>query len=234
MILLALYQRGLNYVRGIQAERYSRRHDQPQERAKWQQADQEFLQQEEARFYREVPAKRQEQVTAFMVALERYNPELYQELHRFQCALGLMAERWFSASFPELTSRLQAAPKAHERPQEDPDYTRHVHHVISYQLVSALYNQIMSFEAPEQRNHSNLFPLALVQRLARDDKACLWLLRFHIAYNSLLHGPTADRAQLIDPKCPANIRLLDRMFWACGSCRPTIQATLTRREQFSA
>lgn len=234
MLIWALFQRGLSGIRGLQASRYSRHQDAPRARLKWQQADQAFLQQEEARFYREVPAKRQEQVTAFMVALERYAPELYQELHRFQCALGLMAERWFSASFPELTSRLQAAPKVHERPQEDPDYARHVHHVISYQLVSALYNQIMSFEAPEQRNHSNLFPLALVQRLARDDKACLWLLRFHIAYNELLHGPTADRAQLIDPKCPANIRLLDRMFWACGSCRPTIQATLTRRQQFSA
>ena len=234
MLIWALFQRGLNYVRGLQAERYSRRQDAPRAHLKWQQADQAFLQQEEARFYREVPAKRQEQVTAFMVALERYDPALYQDLHWYRSALGLMAERWFSASFPELTSRLQAAPKVHERPQEDPDYARHVHHVISYQLVSALYNQIMSFEAPEQRNHSNLFPLALVQRLARDDKACLWLLRFHIAYNELLHGPTADRAHLIDPKCPANIRLLDRMFWACGSCRPTIQATLTRRQQFSA
>lgn len=234
MLIWALFQHGLSGIRGLQASRYSRRQDSPRARQKWQQADQAFLQQEEARFYREVPAKRQEQVTAFMVALERYNPELYQELHRFQCALGLIDERWFAASFPELTSRLQAAPKAHERPQEDPDYARHVHHVISYQLVSALYNQIMEFEVPEQRNHSNLFPLALVQRLARDDKACLWLLRFYIAYNDLLHGPTADRAQLIDPKCPANIRLLDRMFWACGSCRPTIQATLTRRQQFSA
>lgn len=234
MLIWALFQRGLSGIRGLQASRYSRHQDATRARLKWQQADQAFLQQEEARFYREVPPKRQEQVTAFMVALERYDPALYQELHRFRSALGLMAERWFSASFPELTSRLQAAPKAHERPQEDPDYARHVHHVISYQLVSALYNQIMEFEVPEQRNHSNLFPLALVQRLARNDKACLWLLRFHIAYNDLLHGPTADRAQLIDPKCPANIRLLDRMFWACGSCRPTIQATLTRRQQFSA
>ena len=232
MLIWALFQHGLSSIRGLQASRYARRQDSPRARQKWQQADQEFLQQEESRFYREVPATRQEQVTAFMVALERYAPELYQELHRFQCALGLMAERWFAACFPELTSRLQAAPKAHERPQEDPDYARHVHHVISYQLAVALYNQIMEFEVPEQRNHSNLFPLALVQRLARDDKACLWLLRFHIAYNNLLHGPTANRAQLIDPKCPTNIRLLDRMFWACGSCRPTIQATLT--QQFSA
>lgn len=229
MLIWALFQRGLSCIRGLQASRYARRQDSPRARQKWQQADQEFLQQEEARFYREVPATRQEQVTAFMVALERYDPALYQELHWYRSALGLMAERWFAACFPELTARLQAAPKAHERPQEDPDYARHVHHVISYQLAVALYNQIMEFEVPEQRNHSNLFPLALVQRLARDDKACLWLLRFHIAYNNLLHGPTANRAQLIDPKCPANIRLLDRMFWACGSCRPTIQATLTQQ-----
>ena len=58
-------------MRGIQAERYTCRQDSPRVRQKWQQADQAFLQQEEARFYREVPAKRQEQVTAFMVALER-------------------------------------------------------------------------------------------------------------------------------------------------------------------
>ena len=234
MILIALFQHGLSFVRGIQAERYSRRHDEPRARMQWHQADQEFLQQEEARFYRAVPAARQEQVTALMVALERYDPALYQDLHRFRCALGLIDERWFAACFPEITARLQAAPQAHERFPDDPDYARYVHRVISYHLVSALYNQIIEFEVPEQRNHSNLFPLALVQRLARDTQACLWLLRFHIAYNELLHGPTADRAQLIDPKTPANIRLLDRMFWACGHCRPTIQATLARRPQFSA
>ncbi len=234
MILLALYQRGLDFVRGLQAEHYSRRHDQAQERAQWQQADQEFLQQEDARFYREVPAARQEQVTAFIVALERYDPELYQDLRCFQCALGLIDERWFAACFPEITKRLQAAPQAHERVNDDPAYARHVHHVISYHLISALYNQIMTFETPEQRNHSNLYPLALVQRLASDEKACFWLLRFYIAYNNLLHGPSADRAQLIDPKLPSNIKLLDRMFWACGSCRTTIEATLARRQQFSA
>lgn len=42
---------------------------------------------------------------------------------------------------------------------------------------------------------------------------------------------TVVRDQLIARKHHANIRLIDRMFWACGHCRPSIQATLT--QQFS-